>query len=118
MPEPETVEPATDAFPAMARTFVNAWDRLSLVSRKSFSDFPSPAEVSPVCDVADVLYLQNGNIFRDFTIPDQVAVDLAGSFLSWMADPGNPARWETQFRLRWQLHDDDSYPWEIPDERK
>jgi hypothetical protein len=104
-------ETVKDSFATEARAFVEQWDRLNLVGRKSFGDIPDAAIVRPVISQAEFLWMQRDNPFRDFTLPQLQVIDFAGSFLRWLPDPGNPERWDSMFAARVNI--DDEYPWDF-----
>lgn len=105
-----TADAIKDSFASEARAFIRQWDRLNLVGRKSFADFPDAEAVRPVIAQAQAMSIQDGNPFRDFTDIDLWVIKLADLFLRWCADPGNPRWWDEQFGARWEL--DSEYPWE------
>ncbi len=104
-----------DSFATEARCFVAAWDRLNLVGRKSFADFPDAAEVRPLKSHSWYFVTQRHNPFRDHSPSDLWVIKLAEEFRRWCDDPGNPRWWSEMFGARWELHVD-GYPWEFADD--
>ena len=111
-------ETIKDSFATEAFCFVKQWDALNLVGRRNFADHPSPEEVRPLRSHSWYFKVQSSNPFRDFTPADLWVCALADAFRLWCGDPGNPRWWDEMFGARWQLHDSDEYPWNIPDERR
>jgi hypothetical protein len=71
-----------DLFATHAEAFLVGLQRLLAQDRSLIAADPSLPEM---CDHADFLAAQRDNPLIDFTLPRLYALDLADSFLSWVA---------------------------------
>jgi hypothetical protein len=95
----------SDMLASEATAMLNGFDNLRMPYRESFADFPDKPRVRALITQAEFLSLQRSNPLIDFTLPQLMIVDFADAWLRWCGDPGNPARWEELFDLRFRLED-------------
>jgi hypothetical protein len=95
----------TDMLASEGVAFLNGFDLLRLDERESFADLPDKAKVCLLISQAEFISVQRTSPLMDFTLPQLLLMDLADNFLSWCADPTNPARWEAVFDCRAWIDD-------------
>ena len=72
----------SDSFGRESHSFVAQFDRLRLQDLTSVNDLPEKSLVRPLLAQAEALSIQLSNPFRDASIRDLLAIDLADALTS------------------------------------
>jgi hypothetical protein len=96
-------------FDKEAKAFLIQYDRLGFEHKSSFADFPDAAQVRIVIPLAEWIYCQHNNPLMPFSTWQKLVIALAGAFLRWCSDPGNPERWQTMIELRVDIDEEDGW---------